>query len=341
MNNFEHPWQITASLLIIHAKEHAQKSTDFDKQMAYLLVDIGVETMFKAYLAQTAYKDYRKLQIEAKNNSRELNFHQLNSLVIQKAGETLHEIKINEADYFHDKRNQIYHQGDGVAPTGENLNRYLELSHKLLLVLLDIDLTDIEPETEKNKYMISVEGRNRNIDSLAGELKDRINFLHKNCAILTEHLHPKYSTLKLAIKLQSIWETIGGDASIDNDNDIRNDEIVRLFNKFTGMHSSDRYFVNFLIEDPSRLHVWVALQDMSESFEDDWDIYQKISVRMNWLQYSWKQEIDNNQLDPDAIFGEYKMIESWISLIEEKIDKRLQEIYPDVQRPKPPRYLGF
>jgi hypothetical protein len=133
MAEFDRPWQVTASKLISHAKEHAKKNTDFDKQMAYLLVDVGVETLFKAYLTQHAYKEY---QNELRKKSRELNFHDLNLLVMNNTGEALQGIKVDEADYFHNKRNQIYHQGDGVAPTMENLDRYLELAQKLLSVLL-------------------------------------------------------------------------------------------------------------------------------------------------------------------------------------------------------------
>ena len=45
------PWQITASKLIGLAKEFYKPDDDFSRQVAYLLLDVGVETTFRIFLS--------------------------------------------------------------------------------------------------------------------------------------------------------------------------------------------------------------------------------------------------------------------------------------------------
>jgi hypothetical protein len=208
MSTYEDPWQVTPSLLIAHAMKHAKENSDFDKQMAYLIIDIGVETIFKVFLANNAYKEYKNLQEEAKKNLSEVRFYKLLESVKQTASKKLQGINIDQLNYFHEKRNQIYHQGDGVAPTQENLGRYLELAQKLIKVLIDVDVTDeLQPET---KYVVQGKKGKSTIDDISYELLKRLEYFRESCAILTEQKRPKYATRKFAIKLHSIWKDLGG-----------------------------------------------------------------------------------------------------------------------------------
>ena len=45
-----HPWQSGPTELIAHAIEHLHKETEFDNRIAFLLFDVGIETLFKTYL---------------------------------------------------------------------------------------------------------------------------------------------------------------------------------------------------------------------------------------------------------------------------------------------------
>ena len=47
---FAKPWQAMPSRIISLALEHAQQNTDFDHQLAFLLLDVGVESALKTYL---------------------------------------------------------------------------------------------------------------------------------------------------------------------------------------------------------------------------------------------------------------------------------------------------
>ena len=101
------------------------------------------------------------------------------------------------------------------------------------------------------------------------------------------------------------------------------------------MHAEDQYLIDFFTEDVNHLYVWIALQDLSENFDEDWNKYENIVEELNMLPYSWKREIDDSRKDSQKIYQEYKEILSWISFNENKIDKRLDELFPDDKRTSP------
>jgi hypothetical protein len=49
-DKIRHPWQSGPTELISHAIEHLHNRTEFDNRIAFLLFDVGVETLFKTFL---------------------------------------------------------------------------------------------------------------------------------------------------------------------------------------------------------------------------------------------------------------------------------------------------
>ncbi len=45
-----HPWQTGPTELIAFALEQMHKGSDFDRRLAFLILDVGVETLLKTYL---------------------------------------------------------------------------------------------------------------------------------------------------------------------------------------------------------------------------------------------------------------------------------------------------
>ena len=142
----EHPWQKTPTNLISYARELTKSEDEFKKQLGFLLLDVGVETIFTVFLSlpnevtgvKTSYRE-RKEIIE-KNS-----FHLLVLGVGEAAGERLEGVNLNKVRYFHGVRNKIYHLGDGIMPTNENIQDYEEIAVILLRALLGVDL---EPKEE-------------------------------------------------------------------------------------------------------------------------------------------------------------------------------------------------
>lgn len=329
---YEKPWQIFPTQLILHAFEHAEKKTDFDKLVAYLTLDVGVEMALKTFLKNRHYPAWKHLKKQAQKEGRELRFCD----IVEAVGTASNDIQgadVKDANHFHNLRNELYHEG-GFPPSEEDLKRYLELAQELLKILIGVDVADIELLNE-SEYVVQGKNGNRTIDDISSELLRRLEYFHESCAILTEQLHPKYATRKFAVKLQSIWENLGDGVSKDLYDDRRSLDRLRLFNKLSGMHTEDQGLVDFLIEDANHLYVRIALQDFSENFDADWDEYKNIAAKLKRLPETWKQAIDDSRLDSQKIYEEYKEIKSWISFNQEKLDQRIYEIFPDNNREMP------
>jgi len=104
MEKFVKPWQVVPLRIISLALVHAEKNTDFDHQFAYLLLDIGIETILKTYLIN------RKIDVD------KFVFSEL----LQRVGDELRkdnlQVSLDKIDYFHKTRNELYYQIGEVTP---------------------------------------------------------------------------------------------------------------------------------------------------------------------------------------------------------------------------------
>lgn len=142
MATIDHPWQKGPTELIKHALEHLQRSSDFDQRVAFLLLDVGVETLFKTFL--TLPSDVTKAQGSHSERLRASrgSFHDLAHGVREAAGHRFKETDLHYVQYYHTLRNKLYHDGEGIVVSKENTQRYALLVVDLLRKLLDVDLKD-------------------------------------------------------------------------------------------------------------------------------------------------------------------------------------------------------
>lgn len=339
-------WKIAPAKFIAHAIEHAGKDSDFDHQMAFLLLDIGIENLLKSYLKHR--QEYKKLEKEAAAKGREVSFYS----VVQKVNDLLSK-PANNFDSekilsFHEVRNDLYHEKVNLKPLDEDLKSYIDIAKTLLTELLGVDVKDVKTDPVFDKRIFGNwdewEGE-RFIEEIDQELKDRIKYFHESCSLLTEILRPKYASRKFALELHTIWVQYGGDHKYDwhiyydegsieyaetikeiSEEKIRSaDERVRLFREVTGTSIDDYDFVDFVLENVNHLYVRVALQDCSENINEDWEEYLKKF-----------EEIDRGiikRANLETIVQEYKDLVSWIKRHQNKIDERLDVLLPNIKRP--------
>lgn len=142
MVTLDEPWQHGPSELIRYALMHLHGESDSDRRIAFLLLDVGVETLFKTYLllpdtvtgATTKYFD-RKAAAEG-------NFHGLVRGVESAARSKLAAFNLAHVEFYHDLRNKLYHQGNGITVPAAQVGGYAQLATDLLRALLDVDLVD-------------------------------------------------------------------------------------------------------------------------------------------------------------------------------------------------------
>ena len=134
----EYPWQRTPLKIIWYACSLAEKGGDFASQTAFLLCDVGMETLFKTYLSLDNKITGSKLQYG--NSMKIVNGNSFFNLIQGMKEATEGDIDPDLFDrvmHFHKIRNKIYHQGDGVTITSRNLAEYTYIAETLLFLLLN------------------------------------------------------------------------------------------------------------------------------------------------------------------------------------------------------------
>lgn len=107
MENVSKPWQIVQAKIIELAIKLIENKSDFDEKIAYLLIDISVETIMKSFLGRSSidveYKKFPQIVDEVNKKLADEKKAPLN--------------KKNLMD-FHNNRNTLYHQGELLMPMG-------------------------------------------------------------------------------------------------------------------------------------------------------------------------------------------------------------------------------
>lgn len=143
MNIDTNPWERGPRELIGYALVHLHKNSEFDFRIAFLLLDVGVETLFKSYLTLPEKIGGPKIEWEGgKKAVGKWDFPTLCDAIEKAAGESLQGINLKHVQYFHSHRNKLYHEEDGITIRPANVQDYAELAVELLNRLLDVDLSE-------------------------------------------------------------------------------------------------------------------------------------------------------------------------------------------------------
>jgi hypothetical protein len=115
MAKIEHPWQVGPTELIEFALERLHTGSDVDRRLAFLILDVGVETLFKTYLTLPSsvvqYQTNRKERDTAVNG----NFHELLDGVQKSDPEKAVKFNFAHIQHYHKLRNMLYHEGNQVT----------------------------------------------------------------------------------------------------------------------------------------------------------------------------------------------------------------------------------
>lgn len=193
----EHPWKSSPAELLGHALEHLHLGTDSDRRIAFLLLDVGVETLFKTFLTSPAKATGARGEYGARKKAAEGNFHELVEGVQAAAGDRLAGFDLGHVEYYHNLRNKLYHEGDGVIPASDKAKDYARLAVGLLKALLDVDLTE---ELRRPEIEAETRGALETMRALAGT---KLEDLRRELALLEADLMPTIECLEPKLALPS------------------------------------------------------------------------------------------------------------------------------------------
>jgi hypothetical protein len=139
----QHPWQVGPTELIEFSLERMHRGSDFDRRLAFLVLDLGVETLFKTFLklpeSVVQFHTKRGDRLEASEG----NFHELLRGVQNANPQKAKNFFFAHIEHYHNMRNMLYHQGNqAMAVPMSQLEGYAILAVGLLREYLDVDLSE-------------------------------------------------------------------------------------------------------------------------------------------------------------------------------------------------------
>lgn len=134
------PWSEGPKKLLQHAVAHITHGGDFDRRIAMISIDNTVELMIKTFLGlprrKLGTKGPSRKQLEEASNS----FPSLLNLLEEFAGERLTGVSLDEIEWYHRIRNQLYHSGNGITVEVARAQTYLSLAKTLFQNLFETEL---------------------------------------------------------------------------------------------------------------------------------------------------------------------------------------------------------
>jgi hypothetical protein len=146
------PWAEGPKELMQHAIDHLSEGNDFDRRIAMISIDNAVELMIKTFLslpkrARGTDGPTRK-ELENSFNS----FPALLDLIEMYAEDKLSGVSLEEIEWYHRLRNQLYHSGNGITVELSKVETYLSLAKVLYQNLFESSL-DIKPSSPIEKKL--------------------------------------------------------------------------------------------------------------------------------------------------------------------------------------------
>ncbi len=143
------PWMKVAFELIVHAETHLRDGGDFDRRLAHIGFDNAIEVAIATYLAlnpiQRNGKTYKREEVDKwlANYHTKLGFLEKEA---QERGLTL-KVPRDEVIFYHEIRNDQYHQGGPGVPEGEHLEALRSASLDCFAMLFGVN--DVEKVLER------------------------------------------------------------------------------------------------------------------------------------------------------------------------------------------------
>ena len=135
-----HPWQEGPVGLLRFARNTSRSADQLHQLIAFLILDICVETTMRTFLSLPDDIAPAKIKYFERRKFSEGTFHHLTrGLEAACATPLVPTDLLRHVKYFHDKRNQLYHQGGGITVAAGDVERYMRVAASLLHQLLGVE----------------------------------------------------------------------------------------------------------------------------------------------------------------------------------------------------------
>lgn len=133
------PWVSGPVEILNHALYLLNDDSDINRRLSMIIIDNSIEIMLKTYL--TLPKRITGLSIsKSKFEEFSTSFPRLIEAFELHCPEKAQNINLNEIEFFHRIRNELYHYGIGMTVEKNNLFKYSNIAKNLLVELFHIDI---------------------------------------------------------------------------------------------------------------------------------------------------------------------------------------------------------
>jgi len=134
-----HPWQRPALGLLKFAVKTSKSTAPIDQLVSFLLLDVCVETTLRTFLSLPDGAVATNMKYFDRRKYAGGNFHNLVDGVTASAKNLVNNTDLQHAKYYHDVRNQLYHQRSGMTVAPDDVRGYAIVAAALMSQLLKID----------------------------------------------------------------------------------------------------------------------------------------------------------------------------------------------------------
>jgi len=181
-----HPWQEGPVGLLRFARDTSRSADQLNQLVAFLLLDICVETTMRTFLSLPDGLAPAKIKYFERRKFSEGNFHDLTRGVEAACATPIAATDLHYVKYYHAKRNQLYHQGSGITVASGDVERYTRVAASLLNQLLDVG-REVAPTSSGGASSLTKE----QVARLDAELPRNIEQFRELINALFERIEPR------------------------------------------------------------------------------------------------------------------------------------------------------
>lgn len=181
-----HPWQEGPAGLLRFARDTASSASQLNQLVAFLLLDVCVETTMRTFLSLPDGLVPTKVKYFERRKYSEGSFHDLIRGIEAACATQVESADLHYVKYYHALRNQLYHQGSGITIAADDVTRYAAVAGSLLRQLLGVD-QEIKSPLPAGSSGVTAEQLSR----LKKELPEHLDRFKELISALFETIEPK------------------------------------------------------------------------------------------------------------------------------------------------------
>jgi hypothetical protein len=180
-----HPWQSGPRELFQFAINAYNNGDDSGRRITFLLIDVCVETTLRTFLGLPVRISGSKIGYSDLKQFANGKFHDLTKGVERATSGKISDDVLHHLRFYHNIRNRLYHEGNGMTVPEEHVRGYGTLAANLLKELLGIDGEAMLPGTWKDesaKKSCALEEMRRDLEKEIERFEHAINSVMERSA---------------------------------------------------------------------------------------------------------------------------------------------------------------